>query len=358
MVTFVVQPLSVQGHSIVFTGMDGFLACGAIIFPLSPSGGSTRLALAEIYDLMGGIVLIVKWKGTRIHPNNVDGIEQSVKSKLYKKPAVNLGLELSWKDSVQVAIHQQRCVEDMIITYGEEISNTWHSGRYAGQKPPNIQMPQGYKVDKVAAGPGDMGINIRPIIGSLLWVQRGTHPEIWTGVSMVSMLSTQIERPSLKHYNMGLRIIDFLRNFPRAGIRFVPIADSPTIEIYVDAEFAGQPKECSKFRSRGGYGIFMKGVLIYWHCGKQSRTSTSIFDAVLNIADVWTKCLGALPFFYCITRFMCLDVEAEFHHERGFCECSVIPGVKSEYQDARTETIQKCIKHQKKVESIVKGEID
>lgn len=185
----------------------------------------------------------------------------------------HLGIQISIDKDGDVALSQTDLVETMLREYN--ITEDGDSEHRSYKK--YLPAPAGTTLTKSEIP--EPGIDLRPIVGSLLYNNRGTNPALSV---YVNMLSSQVTCPTSQHLDMAMRVLKWELGFKNAGIRFKADIHRPPIEVWVDAELGGNPTEARKLRSRGGFMIFMWGQLVHWRCRKHAITSTSTFDSEIR----------------------------------------------------------------------------
>ena len=226
------------------------------------------------------------------------------------EPNRHLGMQLVTDEDGDIAVHQRQYLEEMMHEYNVTgtISET---GKEKRVHPKYLPMPAGTKIEKASGGVGEEGVELRGIVGSLLYYTRGTIPAIAVNVSM---LSSQVSAPKSEHYALGIRTLQWCMGFKNAGLRFKADLDAPPILIKVDAELGGQPGENKKYTSRGGFLLYLWGMLVHWGSGKHKITSTSTFDS--EIRTLYEAVLRAI-----VMRKHLIQMGAMTEEERVVVQC-------------------------------------
>ena len=251
-------------------------------------------------DESGKLLIVV---GVHVDDNMIVGVKWAVKefadtldeelgTKNLGDPSVHLGIECHVDSDGNVGISQGRMIRDILKEFN--ITDT---------DMPVVPM----KADTEFNVPHDVSkaqkeYNIRRLIGVLIYIMRGSFPVL---AIYISLLSSTLHCPMKKWHDLAIGVLSWLQRYQDGGIRFVPNMKKPILEIRVDAELAGQSKEGKKLKSRGGYLIYMRGMLIGWYSGKHSITSTSTFDSEIralykSVEKAWVirKTLVELGFFF------------------------------------------------------------
>ncbi|WKA11678.1 hypothetical protein VitviT2T_029154 [Vitis vinifera] len=83
----------------------------------------------------------------------------------------------------------------------------------------------------------------------------------------LSVVSQYMHNPGEQHMNAVMRILRYLKNAPRRGILFAKNVDHQSIEVYINADWAGAVDDR---RSISGYFTFVGGNLVTWKSKKQN----------------------------------------------------------------------------------------
>jgi hypothetical protein len=115
---------------------------------------------------------------------------------------------------------------------------------------------------------------IRALVGELLWLARGTIPQISLHVSLLG----QEQSSSLEStWNKGMELLRYIKSVRNHGLVFrLGNLDHPfRLVDYVDASFASM----SDAKSMTGYAIFYSECLIAWKSSKQKTVAKSSSEA-------------------------------------------------------------------------------
>lgn len=148
---------------------------------------------------------------------------------------------------------------------------------------------------KDAAGPAAIGnFNYAAIVGMLLYLSGHSRPDIAFAVHQCARYTF---KPSRRHEQALIRIGRYLKGTMHRGMILTP-TDSPTIECYPDADFAGlyghedsQDPHC--VRSRTGYIITAFGCPILWKSRLQTEIALSTMEA--EYVALSTACKDLFP---------------------------------------------------------------
>eukprot|EP00468_Gymnochlora_sp_CCMP2014_P001539 CAMPEP_0167741336 /NCGR_PEP_ID=MMETSP0110_2-20121227/800_1 /TAXON_ID=629695 /ORGANISM="Gymnochlora sp., Strain CCMP2014" /LENGTH=1163 /DNA_ID=CAMNT_0007625377 /DNA_START=343 /DNA_END=3833 /DNA_ORIENTATION=+ len=142
---------------------------------------------------------------------------------------------------------------------------------------PAKKMPEAY------SGVTTCRKQFQEIMGCLMYASNSCRPDVST---IVSMLSSHLVNPSLKHLQMAKEVLMYLYTTRNHGLKYdkrnirgksdyVKIKKME-IEGYFDSDFAGDSKTR---RSRTGNVIYFNNNLVYWRSSLQSVVSHSVFEA-------------------------------------------------------------------------------
>jgi hypothetical protein len=116
----------------------------------------------------------------------------------------------------------------------------------------------------------------REIVGGLMYLSTGSRPDI---SFTVGLLSRQLDKPSLTHWNAAKRVLRYLSGTRRTGIRYSIPKNIDLINQLIsfsDADFAA----CLTTRkSTSGVVLSLNGGPVTWFSRKQSNISTSTTEA-------------------------------------------------------------------------------
>jgi len=120
-------------------------------------------------------------------------------------------------------------------------------------------LPAGYQP---STAPKDYNANptvrqqYQSVIGSLLFVMLGTHPDIAFAIIKMSQF---MANPTEEHLQKALHIVKYLGSTPNLALHFSGGASS--LDCYSDSDWAGNSETR---RSTSGYAIFLGNDLVSW----------------------------------------------------------------------------------------------
>ena len=110
------------------------------------------------------------------------------------------------------------------------------------------------------------------ILGSVMWGQLATCPDLSFSVSLLAQFQAN---PGLKHWNMLMHVIGYIKNMLDYGLTYSWDTDiSP--HAYMDTDYGG----CwDTHWSTSGYVFIMAGGLVTWSSKQQATVALSTVEA-------------------------------------------------------------------------------
>ncbi|MBC8079188.1 MAG: DDE-type integrase/transposase/recombinase, partial [Gorillibacterium sp.] len=110
----------------------------------------------------------------------------------------------------------------------------------------------------------------RELLGSLLFIARGTRPDIAVAVNL---LGRRVESPSYTNFIAAVRVLEYLWATKSIGLR-IQKPQSLEVEIQTDASFPGE-------EARGTTGVVVRigEQLVHWYTRRQETASLSNSEA-------------------------------------------------------------------------------
>jgi hypothetical protein len=206
------------------------------------------------------MLIIEKKKGEMEKFKN--SLEQEFEMTSHDKIENMLGLE----------IHQG--VNETTLIQRGYIRNILQAFDMENCKGQHIPMAQGTTL--VYDGKPDKNFEYRKAIGCLLWLTRGTRPDLAQAVSKVSRF---VENPTTDHVASVKQIFKYVKQTMNTPLKYHPNEDG--IIAYVDADYAG----CTDTRrSTSGFWITWAGMAISWSSKLQTLVTLSTTEAELVAA--------------------------------------------------------------------------
>nr|CAN79066.1 hypothetical protein VITISV_019693 [Vitis vinifera] len=142
----------------------------------------------------------------------------------------------------------------------------------SGCQPVNTPIEEGLKLcvesNQVSTDKG----RYQRLVGRLMYLAH-TRPDLAYALSVVSQY---MHNPGEQHMNAVMRILRYLKNAPGKGILFAKNVNHQSIEVYIDADWAGAVDDR---RSTSGYFTFVGGNLVTWKSKKQNVIARSSAEA-------------------------------------------------------------------------------
>jgi hypothetical protein len=175
-----------------------------------------------------------------------------------------LGLEIT-RDRAKrtIKITQTAFADELIAEYGLT------DAREARTPPASLELLEPVSVkDKLA----DVD-QYQRVIGKLLYLMRGSRPDICFSVTR---LSRYVARPAEKHLRGARQALRYVKGTRKFGISFSALGKGQKVEGYVDSDYAG---DCTDRRSTYGSVFMLLGGPLAWYSRKQRSVSTSTTEA-------------------------------------------------------------------------------
>jgi hypothetical protein len=112
----------------------------------------------------------------------------------------------------------------------------------------------------------------RPVLGSVMWGQLATRPDLSFAVSLLSHFQAN---PGIEHWKGLLHVIGYIKNTLDYGLTYSRDTDLTPL-AYVDADYGG----CRDTRrSTSGYVFMMAGGPVTWSSKRQATVALSTVEA-------------------------------------------------------------------------------
>ena len=112
----------------------------------------------------------------------------------------------------------------------------------------------------------------RPVLGSMMWGQLATCPDLSFTVSLLSRFQSD---PRIEHWKGLLHVIGYIKNTMDYRLTYSQDANLTPL-AYVDADYGG----CRDTRwSTSGYVFMMAGRLVTWSSKRQATVALSTVEA-------------------------------------------------------------------------------
>jgi hypothetical protein len=113
----------------------------------------------------------------------------------------------------------------------------------------------------------------RPILGSVMWGQLATQPDLSFAVALLSRFQAN---PGLAHWNALMHVVGYIKNTLDYGLTYSRDADNLIPLAFVDADYGGC---CDTKWSTSGYIFTMAGGPVSWSSKCQTMVALSTVEA-------------------------------------------------------------------------------
>ena len=144
--------------------------------------------------------------------------------------------------------------------------------------PRNVPLPAGILLDGNMSPKTDSEKEImndkpyRPILGSVMWGQLATRPDLLFSVSLLARFQSN---PGIDHWNALMHVIGYIKNTLDYGLTYSRDSDLSLV-AFVDADYGG----CKDTRrSTSGYVFMMAGGAVTWSSKRQATVALSTVEA-------------------------------------------------------------------------------
>jgi len=135
--------------------------------------------------------------------------------------------------------------------------------------------------------PKEQVTTYQSMIGSVMYLVTGTRPDLAYTISFLAQLSSCPTDEHIKAAKHVFRYVNGTRNLSL----FYPYTTTNTIDVYVDADFAG----CQDTRrSTSGYIVLFNNCCVSWLSKKQASVAKSTTDAELVAMSYSTRHIQGL----------------------------------------------------------------
>lgn len=188
-------------------------------------------------------------------------------------PSHFLGTQVEVDAEGDVMINQEKMIQKLIRTFGIAEANIT-----------NLPHIPNHRLEHVSNGV--KGLPYQSLVGAKLWIARTSRPDLSYNVMSESRHLINHTNEHFRAAKMGLR---YLKGTSRASLRIKASENVPIIELFVDADHAGD-KTDPKQRSIAGYIIYLFGCPIIWNSTVEKSTALSACDAeIIATCDALKK---------------------------------------------------------------------
>ena len=192
-------------------------------------------------------------------------VELEVELEKLGQPTKLLGMELEWgPKSSWVKLTQRDSIEKLVLEY--KLTVPKHSLPI---------VPEGYEPPtENELLPATMVTKYQSLVGSLLYINRMTRPQISTHVNL---LVRRTSKPGTNNLRTAIQVGQYLASTKEEGLLItISQKEHPEapIEIFADASYGGENS-----RSQSGTLVILYGTPIMWSSRRQDVVSMSITEA-------------------------------------------------------------------------------
>ena len=209
-------------------------------------------------------------------------IEQHVELDKLGIPTKLLGMELTWnQNKKEVKLTQKTSIEKLEKEHDLQVLNI--PTRSLPLNPTLFDPP---KESKEELAPNQLK-TYQSLVGSLLYINRCTRPEISI---QVNLLGRRTSRASRSNLHAAMHVLRYLASSKEKGIiiRQAPggtkINQKGTIKAYADASYGGE-----QAKSQSGNLVMLSGQTVMWSSRRQDITAQSITEAEYIACSEATK---------------------------------------------------------------------
>ena len=188
-------------------------------------------------------------------------VETKVELEKLGRPTKLLGMELTWTEERNaVKLTQKDSIEKLVKEHN--ITMPRHS------LPVNLE---GYDAptDNETL-PTEMITKYQSLIGSLLYINRMTRPDISVHVNL---LGRRTSRPGIHNMRTALQVGQYLASTKDEGLTITKKSEDQIV-LYADASYGGENS-----RSQSGSLVTLYGIPVIWNSRRQDVVSMSITEA-------------------------------------------------------------------------------
>lgn len=138
------------------------------------------------------------------------------------------------------------------------------------------------------------------IVGKLLWLSNGTHPDISPAIGILARYITQ---PSKEHYNAAQKVLQYLDHTQDVHLQYGSDKQQDFLMVHSDTNWASDAT--AQHKSSSGSVVFVYGNLVAWKSALQRCTVLSAVEAEFVAA---TEAAQEVLFFEHLFKAIGIDV--------------------------------------------------
>jgi hypothetical protein len=186
-----------------------------------------------------------------------------------------LGMRVAFDPTQGYVIDQEQAIDELLLKNGLDDANPVRIPVCDDETPSG---GVSFLLPETESANGEMPSirQFQSLIGSLLWIARCTRPDIAFAVHRASCRS---HAPTVTDYAAAKRVARYLKGTKELKLHMRPNGKASStikIECFTDADFAAD-KSDRKSISAGA--VFANGMLVSWHCKKQTAVALSTAEA-------------------------------------------------------------------------------
>jgi hypothetical protein len=170
-----------------------------------------------------------------------------------------LQIGIEWTQE-SVSMHQGRHIRELAATHG-----------LTDSKPVYTPMESGLNL--TPADEPDFSLPYRSLIGALLWITRGTRPDIYYSVIYLTKFNNSYGQ---QHYKAAKRILRYLITTIDKKLIYKKNLSSTPISVMSDSDWAGDRTDRLSY---SGYLVRLFGNTVMWNTSKQGSPALSSCEA-------------------------------------------------------------------------------
>jgi len=208
---------------------------------------------------------------------------------------------------LQMSIEWQPFGKGVSISQRRYIMETAEKYNIDSCKPQQTPMEKGLQLTPALVC--DASLPYRNIIGALLWIARGSRPDIMFSVIYLAKFASCHDA---QHFKAAKRVLRYLVTTVDQKLTFhqQPKVGELKIITYTDSDWAG---DHSDRRSFSGSVVFLNGCAVSWNCKKQATVALSSVEAeYMALSDATRETLyvhNLLSEFFTLSLPIAIDMD-------------------------------------------------
>ncbi|GMF50089.1 unnamed protein product [Phytophthora fragariaefolia] len=205
-------------------------------------------------------------------------IAEKFKIKELEQARYILGIEIDYNmEDKTLGICQRTYTEGVIKKFGQE-----HANPSLNPLDTSVYLTKNHKPKTDEEKAKIRSKPYRSLIGSLMYLECGTRPDISVAVAKLSRF---LENPGEKHWNAGIKVVKYLLKTKNIGILYDGAVSSKLV-AYSDADWAGNRDDR---RSVSGMMVMMCGAPVVWRSTFHKTVALSSIEAEYMVLSECVK---------------------------------------------------------------------